>query len=308
MQDVHVVYDMRNILDDADIYVPADLEAFKQARGRFVLGNETPEHLHKKLYSATQRPTDVFNNKLRVLIEAIAQWDRAIYKAAGKDDKKARDYAEARRSEFARERERLLRFKTDLSRFVRTYNYVAQLIELGDAELENFAAFAKLLAKRLKGVSPEQIDLTGLALAGFALRRQNDVAEEGEKYTLKPIGPNESEPSDREKEFIRQIIARMNDLFGDVADDLGQRHFTVQVANIARNNRRVVEQVEKNPKEVALQGTLSEVVRQATVDARRTHNDLANSLLKDPQHMAAFFGLIYDILKNDGLMGIIEHE
>jgi type I restriction enzyme R subunit len=69
-----------------------------------------------------------------------------------------------------------------------------------------------------------------------------------------------------------------------------------------------VEQVEKNPKNIALQGALSEVVRQATVDARRTHNDLANSLLKDQQHMAAFFSLVYDILKQGVATGLIDQK
>jgi type I restriction enzyme R subunit len=303
---VHVVYDMKNVLDDAHIYVTEDLEAFKQARGRFVLGHETPEHLHKKLYSATQRPTDVFNSKMKVLSDAIEQWDRAIDKAVNEGDKKAQEYAESRRSEFAKEREALLRFKTDLSRFVRTYNYIAQLIELGDAELENCAAFTKLLAKRLKGVSPEQIDLTGLVLAGYKLHAQKDAQEEGEKYTLKPIEVNEADPNDREKEFLRQIIARMNDLFGDVAPDPGQRHFTMQVAVAVSNTPRVVEQVEKNSKDQALQGALPEVVRQATVDARRTHNDLASSLLKDPQHMDLFVRLMYDIIKNGDARALLE--
>lgn len=308
VQDPHVVYDMKNLLDEANIYVKADLEAFKQARGRFVLGTDTPEHLHKKLYSATQRPTDVFNTKLKALTDAIDKWDHAIDKAVSEKDKKAQDYAESKRSEFAKEREALLRFRTDLSRFGRTYNYIAQLIELGDAELENFAAFAKLFSKRLKGVSPEQIDLTGLALAGFKLRKQHDAEVEGEKYTLKPIEVNESEPSDREKEFLHQIIARMNNLFGDVADDMGQRHFTAQVVNIARNNPRVVEQMEKNTKEQALQGALPGVVRQATVDARKSHNDLANSLLKDTQNMAAFFSLVYDILKNGDASSLVDSK
>lgn len=303
VQDVNVVYDMKQILDNANVYVAGDLEAFKQVRGRFVLGTETPEHLHKKLYSATQRPTDVFNSKIKALTDAIEKWDHAIDKAIREDDKKAREYAESQRSQFAKEREELLRFKADLGRFVRTYTYIAQLIELGDADLENFAAFAKLFAKRLKGVSPEQIDLTGLVLAGFALRRQPGVEEEGGKYALKPIEANEAEPSDREKEFIRQIIARMNDLFGDVANDVGRRQFTKHVVAVTRANERVVEQMEKNTKDQALQGDLPDVVRQATVDAMKSHNDLARSLLKDPQHMAAFFSLIYDIIKR-GEVGI----
>ena len=297
VQDIHVVYDMKNILDDAGIYVFEDLETFKKARGRAVLGSDTPDSLHRKLYSATQRPTDVFNSKLKALGDAIEKWDYAIDRAVNEDDKKAQDYAEAQRSEFAIEREALLRFKTDLARFVRTYNYIAQLIELGDAELENFAAFSKLFSKRLKGVSPEQVDLTGLLLVGYKIRNQPGVEEEPEKYTLKPIAANEADPSDREKEFIREIIARMNDLFGDVADDMGQRHFTTQIVDIAKNNERVVEQIEKNTKEQALQGDLPSVVKKATVDAMKSHNELARSLLKDPQHMAAFFSLVYDLMK-----------
>ena len=303
---MNVIYDMKDILDAVGIYVHADLEAFKQARGKAVLGKESDESLHKKLYSATQRPTDIFNNKLKILTDAIEKWDSAIDIAVAQGDKKAQEYAERQRSEFATEREALMRFKTDLARFVRTYNYLAQLVELGDAELENFAAFAKLYSKRLKGISPEQIDLTGLVLANFQIRGAKEVKEEGAKYALKPIGPNEAEPSDREKEFISQIIARMNELFGEISDDLGRRHFTSQIVDIAKQNERVNEQVENNTKEQALQGDLPQVVRAATVDAMKSHNDLARVLLKDPQNMATFFSLVYDIMKLGDSKDLIE--
>lgn len=306
VQDIHVVYDMKEILDAGGIYVYEDLQAFKEARGKVLKEPTKQESMHKRLYAATQRPTDVFNSKLNTLTDAIEKWDHTIDKAIEDNDRKAQDIAEAKRSEFAREREGLIRFKTDLGRFVRVYNYIAQLIELGDAELENFAAFAKLFSKRLKGISPDQIDLSGLVLAGHQLRKMPGGEKEGEEGKLKPIDVNESEPSDREKELISQIIARMNDLFGDVADDMGQRHFTVQVVNIARNNPRVVEQVAVNTKDQALQGDLPDVVRQATVKAMRSHNDLARTLLKDSQNMTAFFSLIYDILKEDAAGKLVE--
>ncbi|MGZ4960828.1 MAG: hypothetical protein ACXV7J_16430, partial [Methylomonas sp.] len=75
-------------------------------------------------------------------------------------------------------------YKTDLARFVRTSSYVAQLVELADATLENFAAFAKLFSKRLKGVPPEQIDLSDLLLSHFGMRPVKDIKDEGAKYTL----------------------------------------------------------------------------------------------------------------------------
>ncbi len=298
VQDINVVYDMKALTDDAGIYIHSDLEAFKKARGKMVLGVETPDNLHRKLYSATQRPTDVFNSKLKSLTDAIEHWDVAIDKAHQAADEKARQQAEAQRSEFATEREGLMRFKTDLARFVRTYNYVAQLLELGDAELENFAAFAKLFSKRLQGISPEQIDLNGLVLAGYQITEQPAIKEEGAKYNLTPITTNEADPSDREKAFIREIIARINDLFGDVAEGIDQRHLTAHIVDITKSNERVCEQVEKNTKQQALQGDLPSVVKKATVDAMKSHDLLARVLLKDPQNMDALYNLVYDIMKH----------
>ncbi len=288
-------------MDNAGIYQFEDLEVFKKARGKAVPGRETDESLHKKLYSATQRPTDVFNSKLKILSDAIEKWDAAIDKAVAEGDKKAREYAESQRSEFAIEREGLMRFKTDLGRLVRIYNYIVD-----DAELENFAAFAKIYSKRLAGIAPEQIDLTGLVLANYQIRAEQKVDEEGEKYLLKPIKPNEAGPSDREKEFISQIIARMNELFGDISGDVGQRHFTSQIVDIAMRNNRVTEQVENNTKEQALQGDLPRVVRAATVDAMKSHNDLARVLLKDKQTMGAFFDIVYDIMKRGDAKDLID--
>ena len=308
VQNLDVVYDMKDMLDEARIYAEPDLVAFMKARGKALKEPTREETLHKKLYAATQRPTDVFNNKLKVLSEGIEKWDRDIDRAIADGDEKGRQTAETKRSELTKEREGLMLFKSNLGRFVRVYNYIAQLVELGDAQLENFAAFAKLFSKRLKGVSPEQIDLKGLVLAGVQLRKlQAGVDEpEADPELLKPIGPETPEPSDREKEFIRDIIKRMNDLFGDVADDTGQRHFTAHVVNIAKSSIKVTEQVEKNTKEQALQGDLPDVVKKATVDAMKSHNDLARSLLKDNQNMEAFLSLVYDVMKSGDVNNLIE--
>ncbi|TXC72134.1 hypothetical protein FSB78_15160 [Sphingomonas ginsenosidivorax] len=64
----------------------------------------------------------------------------------------------------------LTEFRTGLERFSRTYAYIAQLIELSDPDLENFSSFVKLLSSRLDGVTPDEIDLKGLALTGFEIK------------------------------------------------------------------------------------------------------------------------------------------
>jgi len=298
VQDVNVIYDMKDILDDASIYNSEDLEKFKVSRGKSIVGKDTPDSIHKKLYSATQRPTDVFNAKLKELSDSIKEWDIAFDKAHKVGDKKAEEFTEAQRSTLTTEREGLMRFKTGLARFVRTYNYIAQLVELSDPELENFSAFAKLFSKRLKGVSPEQIDLNGLVLTGYEIRKVTNDSPEGEKNSLKPLGANESDPTDREKEFMLEIISRMNEIFGDISNEDGQKYFTSQIASMTKKNDVVSEQVEKNTKEQALQGDILDSVTRSTVEAMSSHGDLARSLLKDQESMVKFVGLVYDIVKS----------
>src|SRR5690606_18916940 len=97
--------------------------------------------------------------------------------------------ADFERKEAAHALQQLLGFKADLAKFVRTYHYVAQLIELGDPGLEGFAAFAKLLSKRLDGIAPEAIDLQGLLLTGFDIKaREDNQAESDEPEVLRPMG------------------------------------------------------------------------------------------------------------------------
>ena len=78
----------------------------------------------------------------REVQEAEAEFQRA--KDVGDDSTmKAADH---RIKQAAHEIGVLTEFKSGLYRFARTYAYIAQLLDLGDPDLESFAAFAKLLA------------------------------------------------------------------------------------------------------------------------------------------------------------------
>lgn len=298
VQDLNVVYDLQALLDEEGIYQHRDLDTFKNARAKFLVGNRGDETVHKKLYAATQTPTDVYNHKLHELNEAIHKWDLAIDKAQVEGDKKGQEHAETQRSEYSQHRESLNLFKSRLGKFVRVYNYVAQLIELGDADLENFAAFAKLLARRLDGIPVEQVDISGIAMTKYEIQPvQSDGI--GEAKPLYGISTGADEPRDREKEFLSEIIERLNTIFGDVSDTENQHHFTKHIVGIASGKDVVREQIDKNTKEQALNGDLPNAVNQAIVTAMTSHGDLARVLLKDPQCMSDFVSLVYDLAKND---------
>lgn len=49
-----------------------------------------------------------------------------------------------------------------------------------------------------------------------------------------------------------------------------------------------------------------QIARTATVETMKSHNHLARLLSKDPQNMAQFFSLVYDITKHGEARNLIE--
>lgn len=299
-QDLDVVYDIRRQLDAHGIYEPADLEAFKTARFkslRAITGSREPEH--KDLYAATERPTRIYNENLKLLREAIANWDAAYERARGTGNEASMKLADHHRRESAEQMAALTAFRSGLGRFCRAYAYIAQLIDFGDPDLENFAAFAKLLGKRLDGVPADRVDLKGLVLSGFDIKaRTEEEAEDAEAPVLQPLGAGGGGKADQPN-YLKEIIDRLNRLFGDATPLRDQAMFVNHIAAIAKESDVVMAQVENNTREQALKGNLPGAVQQGVVRALTSHQKLATQVLKsDRQAMAALTDLIYELIRD----------
>ncbi len=299
-QDLNVVYDIKKLLDAHGLYEAEDLEAFKQARFKTLRDiTQAQEPQHKALYAATERPTRLYNQKLKMLRDAIATWEFAYEKARANKDEAGMKSADHQRKDAAEQVAALMGFKSGLSGFCRTYAYIAQLIDFGDPELENFAAFAKLLGKRLDGVPADRVDLKGLVLSGFDIKtRTEGTGDDPEKPKLKPIGPGGSGKAD-EPNYLKEIIDRLNRLFGDATPLRDQATFVNHIASIAKESDVVMAQVENNSREQALKGNLPGAVQQGVVRALSSHQKLATQVLKaDRQAMAALTDLIYELIRD----------
>lgn len=299
-QDLNVVYDIKKLLDAHGLYEADDLEAFKQARFKSLRDiTQSQEPQHKALYAATERPTRLYNLKLKMLRGAIATWEFAYGKARANKDEAGMKSADHQRKDAAEQLAALMSFKSSLARFCRAYAYIAQLIDFGDPELENFAAFAKLLGKRLDGVPADRVDLKGLVLSGFDIKtRTEGTGEEPKKSKLKPIGAGGSGRSD-EPNYLKEIIDRLNRLFGDATPLRDQAIFVNHIAAIAKESDVVMAQVENNSREQALKGNLPGAVQQGVVRALTSHQKLATQVLKaDRQAMAALTDIIYELIRD----------
>lgn len=303
VQDLNVVYELRDQLDEQRIYSEQNLAAFKEARFQTALAlTANEEAQHKALYAATQEPTDSYNGMLKENRKEVQAAEAEYQRAKENGDEDGQKAADHRRDLAASQIAKLTEFKAGLSRFARTYAYIAQLVELGDPDLENFATFAKLLAKRLDGIAPEAVDLRGITLTGFEIKGRNSddpgTTIPTETPVLKPIGPGGSPMPTGKPVYLQEIIKRLNSLFGEAAPLRDQAHFVNQIASIARENEIVMAQVGQSDKRLAMKGNLPGSVQSAVVRALASNKTLASLLLKeDRQAMSILTDIVYDILK-----------
>ncbi len=298
VQDPNIVYDIKQRLDGMMIYERGEVAAFGNA---IVDKNVT----HQKLYSLTQAATDRFNGRLKALNDAIDQWDMAWRIARDETDEKAMAHADSMRAEQTRLRDELMIFSESLSKFVRCYEYVAQLVEFGDPALEAFASYARLLRKRLKGIAPEQVDLGALTLTHYKATKGGTltgltVSENlPELYGITDNGLREAR--DREQRYLSELIEKLNDAFGSGISDKDKVAFAVHVSEKLRDNAQVMAQVKNAERADALKADLPMAINSAIAGAMLTHQNLATRLLSHEGESARdlFLAVVYEMLKKD---------
>ncbi len=296
VQDPNIVYDIKQRLDGMFIYEQAEVMAFGEA---IVDKNVT----HQKLYSLTQAATDRFNGKLKTLNDAIDQWEKAWETARDSGDEQGMEYADVQRAEYCKKRDELMIFSESLSKFVRSYEYIAQLVEFGDPALEAFASYARLLRKRLKGISAEQVDLGDLKLSHYKIKKGEGLVGVGVQaevpglYGMTDNGLREAR--DREKKYLSDLIEKLNNAFGQGITDTDQVAFAVHVSEKLRADSVVMAQVQNNPMEQAMKADLPIKAIQAIAGAMSSHQAMATKLLSDEATRDVFLTVVYELLKKD---------
>ncbi|KGC43935.1 type I restriction endonuclease subunit R [Burkholderia pseudomallei] len=296
VQDFNVVYDLKQKLDAMHLYESKEVERFAET---IVDKNVT----HEKLFTLTQPATDRFNKKLDDLTKDIDHWENVWEQAKADGNEVGQKEADAHRADASKERDELLVFSSSLSKFVRNYEYIAQLIDFGDPELEAFAGFARLLRKRLRGVGADQIDLEGLKLTHFRLKKDKaleGVGPDGEAPTLDPITDNGMrEGRDTQKAYLEELVEKLNNTFGKDVSEKDKVALAVHVSEKLRDDKQVMAQVENNTKEEAMKANLPQAAVQIIVQAMQSHQALATKLLSDETSRGLFLDVVYDLLKKD---------
>jgi type I restriction enzyme, R subunit len=195
-------------------------------------------------------------------------------------------------------------FKKDLGTFVRFYEFMSQIVDYDDTNLEKLCLYSRNLRPMLREaiIEDDEIDLANVVLSHYRvskIRQQHlQLQENRGEYNLEP---NEAlgtaRPRDKKEEFLSQIINRLNELF--VTDQLSEADmvsYAYTIRDKLGENKLVMTQIANNSPEQAMLGDFSKAIDNAILDSSSAHQNQMMQLLSDPIKDAAFKKIIFDLL------------
>jgi type I restriction enzyme R subunit len=277
--DPNLVYTLRSKLDEAGHYDEFEIERAVNAH----LANKTQSELSAAVTPVASRVCHKFSEAKQALAEA---------KAARNED------AAAAATETM---DALQLFKADLGSYVRLYTFLSQIFDYGDTAFEKRNIFYRLLLPLLEfGRERETIDLSQLMLTHHLLRNQGKATMKlggpGERPKLDPLrAVGSGSIREKEKALLEEIIAGLNDIFGEDTNSDDQLVVMEHVRGHLLRSDTLREQAANNSKEQFINSPdLSSEQTNAVINAMDAHAALSALLLNSPERAAKLLALLID--------------
>ena len=299
VSDPDIIFDLYEKLKSAGIFQWSEVETFCEA---FFIKNKSNAAIANICKPAVERwskrytmAVDAYKRALEILDRAKKSGDAVLIANsdnAFQDCKKEKDALEI--------------FKKDLGTFVRYYEFISQIVDYDDKDLEKLSLYARNLRPMLReaAIEEDDIDLSDVMMSHYRLTKikQQDLRlQTGEAEGLNPASDlGTAKPKDKMEEFLSQIISRLNDLFA--GDDLTEGdivNYARTIADKVQENSRVIKQMENNTPEQAMLGDFPSAVDDAILGSSEAHQKQMLSLLSNPEKSRLFKAIIFEMLRAD---------
>lgn len=196
-------------------------------------------------------------------------------------------------------------FKKDLGSFIRYYEFISQIVDFDDGELEKLCVYARHLLPLLKIENlSDPVDLSGVVMTHYRAESRGKASlslEKGEGGYLKPTSEiGQGKGRSEEEEWLSTILDRLNELFaGENLSDADMVNYLHTIADKVRENDNVMDQLRNNSREQALLGDFSKAAQDAILESRTAHNKQATRVLTRQATTRQFFNLVLDLLLRD---------
>lgn len=179
-------------------------------------------------------------------------------------------------------------FRKDVGSFVRLYDFLSQIVNYEDSELEKRWLFLRLLAVRLqRPESHEAIDLSVVELTHIKQARSSEGSldlDSDKVVQLKPVGGQGSGQSgDPHMVRFEEVLAKINDLFADEDFTPGQQQSWVEgLVTVLQEDETIREQAAANgSKQFVESPDLADAVADAVISSNESHNKMVEKFFGD---------------------------
>ena len=284
------------IVDSLTVNTWLEVEAFAEA---FFDPKETQDKLSYHARPALDRYRDRYKTAVAAIraarkaeSEAEKTGDTFLLGNARKDLKQAGEAKDA-----------LDLFKKNLGTFVRFYEFMSQIVDYEDKELEKLSVYARHLQPLLREERlDEEIDISSLQLTHYRLKKIAEYElklQEGEgDYRLAGAdGLGSGTARDPEKETLAAIIERLNELFaGEDLTDKDRLNYMNTIKDKVLENKTVVQQMQSNTPDQVMLGDYPNAVQDAVMDSLQAHNGLSSQLLQNEAVSKEFARLLLEVI------------
>ncbi len=300
VSDPDLIFDLNEKLRASGIFLWQEVEQFCEAFFRKSKSNAAISNICKP---AVQR----WQLRYKSAVDAYKEAKEIFERSKKTADPVLVANAENSFKECKQEKDALEIFKKDLGTFVRFYEFMSQIVDYDDKDLEKLCLYARNLRPMLREtiIKEDAIDLDNVILSHYRLseiRRQDlKLQEDSPEYKLDPgDGLGSAKAKDKKEEFISFIISRLNELF--ITDELTDKDL-VNYAHTIRDkiseNELVMMQIANNTPEQAMLGDFPKAIDDAVMDSSEAHQNQMMQLLSDPAKAAGFARVVFDLLKGD---------
>ncbi|MFC3022931.1 type I restriction endonuclease subunit R [Vibrio zhugei] len=291
------IFDLSEKLRASGIFLWSEVEQFVET---FFTKNKS----NAAISNICKPAIDRWRKRYTSAVEAYIQAKNVFERTKQTGDAVLIANAENTFKECKQEKDRLEIFKKDLGSFVRFYEFMSQIVDYDDKELEKLSLYARHLRPMLreKVIEDDELDLGNVVMSHYRLSkiRQQDIQlkENTPEYKLHPSSDvGTAKPKDKKEEFLSHIIERLNEVF--VTDNLTDKdmiNYAFTVRDKLTENATVMSQIANNTREQAMLGDFPRAIDDAILNSNEAHQDQMMQLLSDPNKTKQFARVIFDML------------
>tara|TARA_R110002074_G_scaffold374473_1_gene550777 strand:- start:183 stop:1493 length:1311 start_codon:yes stop_codon:yes gene_type:complete len=295
----NLIFDLSEKLRAFDIFTWAEVERFCKAFLKKTLSNAAVANICKPAVERWtlryKSATEAYKTALEMLNRAKKSGDAVLIANTDKTFKDCK-----------KEKDALELFKKDLRTFVRLYEFISQIVDYDDKDLEKLSMYARQLGPLLReaNIHDDELNLGDIALSHYRLskiKQQNlKLATEASKGLEPGSGLGSGAAKENQEEFLSKIIERLNEIFA--GDGLTEDDMIIYARTIkykVSENMKVVTQIANNSREQVLLGDFPKAVEEAILESSEAHQKQMIKLLSMSEKLSQFQNTILDMFRED---------